>query len=274
MMPSTNQPVLSDHEFSLFQAMIHDIAGIHMPAVKKALVSGRLAKRLKHLGLPSYGAYFQLLQQPNSSELQVAVDLLTTNETSFFREPRHFQFLRDQILPHWDRGPRRIWSAASSSGEEAYTLAMVMASSARFDSWEIIGTDISARVIAQAQRGQYPIERSTQIPPNLLSRFCLKGVGSQAGTFLMGDALRSRTRFSHCNLKSDDLSRLGSFDIIFLRNVMIYFDAPTKHHIVTRLLRQLKPGGYLMIGHSESLNGVVTGLTSIAPAIYRKPEYQ
>lgn len=270
-MPAMNLPTLSDHEFSLFQAMIHEIAGIHMPVAKKPLVSGRLAKRVKHFGLPSYGDYFQLLKKPNSSELQTAVDLLTTNETSFFREPRHFDFLRQQVLPGWQSGVRRLWSAASSSGEEAYTLAMMMASHARLDSWEIIGTDISSRVVAQAQRGQYPLERSTQIPPAMLSRFCLKGIGSQQGTFIMGDELRSRTRFSQRNLKSADLTSLGSFDIIFLRNVMIYFDVPTKRQIVTRLLRQLKPGGYLMVGHSESLNGIVSGLKSVAPAIYCKP---
>ncbi len=264
------QPVLSDSEFSLFQKMIYDVAGIHLTAVKKTLVSGRLARRVKSLGLPSYGDYFQLLKKPGSKEMQKAVDLLTTNETFFFREQKHFDFLREQILPQWDGGMRRLWSAASSSGEEAYTLAMVMAEHARFDSWEIVGTDISSRVVEKAQRGHYPIERADNIPRHLLSRYCLKGVGNQDGTFIMSDALRNRIRFCHANLKAD-LTSLSSFDVIFLRNVMIYFDQPTKQQIVARLLMQLKPGGYLMVGHSESLNGVTSMLNTVAPSIYRKP---
>lgn len=266
------QLTLSDSEFSLFQKMIYDVAGIHLTDVKKTLVSGRLAKRVKHLGLDSYGDYFQLLRKPGSNELQIAVDLLTTNETFFFREKKHFDFLRDKVLPDWDGRMRRLWSAASSSGEEAYTLAMVMAEHARHDSWEIVGTDISSRVVEKAQRGHYPLERADNIPRHLLSRYCLKGVGSQEGTFIINDGLRSRTRFCHANLKAD-LTSLGSFDVIFLRNVMIYFDMPTKQQIVARLIMQLKPGGYMMVGHSESLNGVSRALTPVAPSIYRKSQH-
>lgn len=263
-------PVLRDHEFSLFQKLIYETAGIHMTSAKKALVSGRLAKRVKHYGLSTYSEYFDLLKTAGHGELQTAVDLLTTNETFFFREPKHFDFLRDQVLPGWRTGPRRVWSAASSSGEEAYTLAMVLAEHALTEAWEIVGTDISTRVLERARAGQYPIERADNIPKTYLTKYCLKGTGRQDGTFIVCRELRARVGFVHANLQTD-LGRLGSFDVIFLRNVLIYFDLETKQRVVARLVRQLKPGGYLMVGHSESLNGVTDAVRVVVPSVYRKP---
>ncbi len=262
-------PVLKDHEFTLFQKMIYETAGINMSIAKKALVGGRLAKRVKHHGFSSYGEYFHFLHSSANDELQIAVDLLTTNETYFFREPKHFDFIRERILPDWRRGPRRAWSAASSSGEEAYTLAMVLAEHSPTTDWEIVGTDISTRVVERARTGHYAIERAKNIPHSYLSNYCLKGTGRQDGTFLIGKELRCKIKFEHANLKGD-LSRYGSFDLILLRNVLIYFDLETKQHVVSRLLRQLKPGGYLMIGHSESLNGVTNDVSVVVPSVYRK----
>lgn len=262
-------PVLTDREFVLFQKMIYDIAGINMSDAKKALVSGRLAKRVKHHELSSFEAYFKLLQSAANDELQTAVDLLTTNETYFFREPKHFDFLRDRILPDCSARPLRIWSAASSSGEEAYTLAMLLAQHAPTSNWEIVGTDISTRMVERARTGQYPIERSTKIPRSYLTSHCLKGVGSQDGTFIIDKALRERVDFVHANLM-DDLTRLGSFDVIFLRNVLIYFDLGKKQQVINSLLRQLKSGGYLIVGHSESLNGITSNLSAVVPSVYRK----
>lgn len=265
-----DQPILNDKEFTLFQQMIYETAGIHMTTAKKALVSGRLARRVKHFGLSSYMEYFDLLKTKANGEFQVAIDLLTTNETFFFREPKHFDFIRDRILPTWRTGSRRIWSAASSSGEEAYTLAMVLAEHSPIKSWEILGTDLSTRVLEKARNGQYPMSRIDNIPQNYLTRYCLKGVGSQEGTFLVANELRKRVSFVHANLKSD-LTKLGSFDVIFLRNVLIYFDLETKKKVISNVLRQLKAGGYLMVGHSESLNGVTDAVESVRPAIYQKP---
>ena len=260
---------MSDAEFKLFQRMIYDIAGINMSPAKKALVGGRLARRIKHHNLSSYGAYFELLRQPGSQELQIAVDLLTTNETYFFREPKHFDFLRDEFLPHCGRRPLRVWSAASSSGEEAYTLAMVLAEHAATDSWEIVGTDISSRIVERARSGLYAMERTRHIPKPCLRKYCLKGVGDNDGTFLISRELRDRTRFVHANLK-DDLQKLGRFDLVFLRNVLIYFDQPTKRAVVAGVLQRLNPGGLLLIGHSESLNGVTEAVEVLRPSIYRK----
>lgn len=264
-----DMPTLNDKEFTLFQKMIYETAGINMTSAKKALVSGRLAKRIKHHGVNSYADYFKLLSTNSNGELQIAIDLLTTNETFFFREPKHFDFLREHILPAWQGGTRRIWSAASSSGEEAYTLAMVIAEHCPNNNWEIIGTDLSTRVLERARSGHYAIERADKIPRSYLTKYCLKGTGNQDGTFIISRELRQHTSFLHANLKTD-LSRLGSFDVIFLRNVLIYFDLETKQQVVSGLLRQLKPGGYLMVGHSESLNGVTDAVRPVQPSVYKK----
>ena len=262
-------PVLSDHEFTFFQKMIYDIAGISLDNSKKHLVSGRLAKRLSHYGLKSYGEYYHLLEKNTHNEHQVAVDLLTTNETYFFREEKHFEFLRDTVLPSWKRGPRRIWSAASSSGEEAYTLAITLAEYCPTQDWEIIGTDLSTRMVERASRAQYPIERANKISKHLLNKYCLKGIGAQDGTFLLSQSLRKRTHFVHANLKSN-LGQLGEFDIIFLRNVLIYFDRETQQSVVNSLIRQLKPGGYFIVSRSETLNNITDKVSSVMPSIYQK----
>lgn len=263
-------PELSDAEFVLFQKMIYEIAGINLSIAKKSLVISRLGKRVNHYNLKSFADYFRVIKSNTHGELQTAVDLLTTNETFFFREPKHFDFLRDRILPEWRVGPRRVWSAASSTGEEAHTLAMVLADACPTESWEIVGTDISTRVLEKARTGHYSLERADNIPRPYLQKYCLKGMGDQDGTFLVSQALRAKIRFVHANLQQD-LQKLGSFDVIFLRNVLIYFDMETKQHVVTSLLRQLKPGGYIMVGHSESLNGVTAEVDIVVPSIYRKP---
>ena len=261
---------LKDNEFAHFQKMIFRIAGISMSSAKKALVAGRLAKRLKHHGLDSYEDYFQLLSL-QQDEMQVAVDLLTTNETYFFREPKHFDFLRDRILPQHPGGrPFRVWSAACSSGEEPYTLAMLLADRLGDTPWEVFGSDISTQVLEKARRARYPMERAQGIPPALLRNHCLKGVGSQEGQLLIDAALRQRVRLAQINL-NEPLPDVGEFDVIFLRNVMIYFQTETKRQVVARLLAKLRPGGTFIIGHSESLNGLTQGLQSIVPSVYRKP---
>ncbi|HBS41909.1 MAG TPA: SAM-dependent methyltransferase [Oceanospirillales bacterium] len=261
---------LSDAEFDLFRTMIYDAAGINMSPAKKALVAGRLAKRVSHYSLATFNDYFKVVKANTNGEFQIAIDLLTTNETFFFREIKHFDFLRTRVLPGWVSGEKKIWSAASSSGEEAYSLAMTMAESCPTPSWKIVGTDISTRIIKSAQTAQYPMARSKDIPLDYLKKYCLKGIGPQDGTFIIGPELKSRVSFQHANL-TQNLTAIGSFDVIFLRNVMIYFDMEIKKKVVSAILRQLNPGGYLMIGHSESLNGVTDEVNAIAPSIYQKP---
>lgn len=266
-----NIAAISDHEFRQFQTMIYDIAGISMSPTKKPLVSGRLAKRVKHHGLKSYDEYFKLLtKNGGNGELQVAVDLLTTNETYFFREQKHFDFLRDRVLPTRKPGkPFRVWSAASSSGEEPYSIAMMLADVLGEAPWELLASDLSTRVLEKARAGVYPMERAEDIPKSYLTRFCLKGTGNQEGNFLIAKELRSRVQYRQVNL-NEPLPKLGDFDVIFLRNVMIYFDMETKRQVIGRMLPLLASGGFLVIGHSESLNGVTDELKVVVPSVYRK----
>jgi len=265
-------PALSDAEFELFRRLIYDTAGISMAPSKKALISGRLSKRLRDLGYATFREYFQWIDKSKDAaalrERQNAIDHLTTNETYFFREPRHFEFVEQRLIPHWAGRSVRLWSAASSSGEEAYTLAMVMEKHHR-GGWEIVGTDISTRVVAAATRGQYPLARANNIPREHLKNFCLKGVGEHNGTFRIDSRLRRKVSFRPANLR-EDLSAVGMCDLIMLRNVLIYFDMDVKKKVVANVLRQLKPGGCLMVGHAESLHGVTSEVKPVQPATYIK----
>ncbi|OMG52987.1 SAM-dependent methyltransferase [Azonexus hydrophilus] len=267
-----SESAISDQEFALFQRLIYKIAGINLSDAKKVLLVGRLQKRLRFHGLDSYARYYRLLASgEHPEELQIMVDLLTTNETYFFREPKHFEFLRDEVLPARRGGaPFRVWSAASSTGEEAYTLAMLLSECLPGSPWEIVGSDISTQVLEKARRGHYPIERNEGIPQKLLVKYCRKGVRSQAGTFLINSELRERVSFHHINLTLPIEADIGKFDVIFLRNVMIYFDIDTKRKVVEHLLPRLHPGGHFIIGHSETLNGISAGLRQIRPTIYQK----
>ena len=267
-------PAISEGEFARFQRFIFDIAGITMSGSKKALVSGRLAKRLQHHGLDSYDAYFRLLSSGrHPEETQLAVDLLTTNETYFFREARHFELLRKAAQDAGERrqGAFRAWSAACSSGEEPYSIAMVLADVLGEAPWEVMASDISTRVLQRARVGHYPMERAAHVPPDYLRRFCLKGIREQQGTLLVERALRRQVNFRQVNLNVDLPSDLGTYDVIFLRNVMIYFNGDTKRQVVARVAGRLKPGGYLFIGHSESLHEINDSLVSVMPSVYRKP---
>ncbi|MDD2760949.1 MAG: SAM-dependent methyltransferase [Methylomonas sp.] len=264
-------PILHKHEFNWIRDYLYSHVGIVLNDSKQALVCGRLEKRLRHHGFSSYAEYFRLFGKPGfEQETRMAIDLLTTNETYFFREPQHFDFLVKHLLTAMPAGqPLRIWSAASSSGEEAYSLAMTVAEHAKTSLWEIIGTDISSRVLETARAGLYPIAACDKLPVPLLKKYCLKGFGEYDGFFLIGPAIRSRVQFLSANL-IDALPNLGVFDVIFLRSVMIYFDMPTKQRLIERIQSYLRPGAYFFVSHSESLNGLNHELSSVAPSIYRK----
>ncbi|NMG03935.1 CheR family methyltransferase [Azoarcus taiwanensis] len=264
--------LISQNEFEQFRALMRRVAGVELSPQKKSLVSGRLGRRLRALGLVSFGEYFRLVAGgTDPQEYERMVDLLTTHETYFFREPGHFDYLADVVLPQLrtDRRSVRVWSAASSSGEEAYSLAMVLADRLGIDAqWEVFASDISREVVDKARGGIYAMQRIDGIPSDYLRRFCLRGVGSREGTLQVDPELRRRVRFAQVNL-NEQLARIGDFDVIFLRNVLIYFDLPTKRRIVERVARQLRPGGWLFIGHSESLNGLDLPLSQARPTIYR-----
>ncbi|MGE0383790.1 MAG: protein-glutamate O-methyltransferase CheR [Gammaproteobacteria bacterium] len=271
-LPGISGPALTQAEFSAACRWLYETAGISLSPHKKALVASRLAKRLRHRNLASFGDYLAIVTGgEDPAETQIALDLLTTNETYFFREPAHFEFLREAVLPARARGrPFRVWSAACSTGEEPYSIAMVLADVLGANGpWEIVSSDISTRVMEIARRGCYPMSATDRIPPELLRQFALRGVGDCEGTFMVDEPLRKRVRIVPINLNAT-LPGIGEFDVVFLRNVMIYFDSQTKRAVVSRILARLRPGGHLFVSHSESLHGIDDTLLALRPSVYRK----
>jgi chemotaxis protein methyltransferase CheR len=266
------QPVqITDAEFARVQQLAMRLAGISIAASKKALIVGRWSRRLAHHGLANFAAYLDLLSSDGSApELQTALDLLTTNETSFFREPKHFEFLQKEVLPKAPRGSRlRAWSAACSSGEEPFSVAMLLAAVRGDAPWDVLGTDISSRVLAAARTALYDLARAESIPPEYLKRFCLRGTGPHEGRFLIDRAVRDRVQFARANL-NEPLPDFGQFDVILLRNVLIYFDTETKARVIRHLVPALRPGGYFIIGHCDALAGVDHTLSMCSASVYRK----
>lgn len=266
---SVAPPEMGELEFRRFQKLIFEAAGIHLAPTKRSMVAGRLAKRLKALQLPDFVSYVRYVDL-NAEEYQLVVDLLTTNETYFFREPKHFDFLRDQVLQQLPHGHKlQVWSAACSSGEEPYSVAMLLADQLGSKGWSILASDISTQVLARAKLGLYPLTRTEGIPQAYLKKFCLRGVGRETGNLLVDKTLREKVIFAQVNLLEPPHG-LPMCDVIFLRNVLIYFQANTKELVITKVIKNLRPGGYLFIGHSETLSGIECGLQQVAPAIYRK----
>ncbi|EXJ16847.1 CheR family methyltransferase [Imhoffiella purpurea] len=260
---------LTDEDFDAFRRFIYDAAGISLAPHKRQMVNARLQKRLRQLKMRSFEQYLShALASDQSLERQHLVDLLTTNETYFYREPAHFDYLSDQILPAFRGRSFRAWSAACSSGEEVYTLAMLLAEGLGMGDWQILGSDISQRMIEQARRGLYPLERAKRLPNAWLTKYCLKGVRSQAGNLLIDPRLSKRVQFEMHNLKQG-FSDQRQFDLVLLRNVLIYFDQPTKQLVLDGVVRCLRPGGHLIISHVESLHGLVSGLRMVRPSIFR-----
>lgn len=262
---------LTPTEFTWFTGFLLRVTGIELKDGKQSLVMGRLDRRLRHYGLKTYTEYFELLGRADEpQETRVAIDLMTTNETYFFREQQHFELLPSLVTGAPTGRPVRIWSAASSTGEEAYSIALTLADCLGSRSWEVLGTDLSTRVLSTAQRALYPVAAAERIPQKLRQSYCLKGRGEQSGLFTIKADLRSRVTFSRANL-TRALPDLGSFDVIFLRNVMIYFNNDTKRQVIDRVAANLRPDGVLLIGHAETLTGLGTGLELVAPSIYRLP---
>ncbi len=262
-------PTLSIIEFNRFRSLFQQKLGIHLPDVKSSLVSTRLWKRLRHHKLNSYSEYYELINAAgHEKELNLALDIITTNETYFFRDPVHFNFLRDSVLPGLARQEKvRLWSAACSTGEEVYTLAMVLADKHR-GHWEIHASDINQSVLEKAHRAIYLDQRTENIPLDYRRRFCRKGIGAYENHLRIEPSLRSRVKFQRLALH-ESLPEIGAFDVIFLRNVMIYFDLDVRTDVVARICKLLKPEAYLFVGLSESLRDLEHGLQQIQPGIYR-----
>jgi chemotaxis protein methyltransferase CheR len=263
--------LITDATFKKFQDLVRKESGINLPDIKKSLVISRLAKRLRYYNTESYDIYYKhVIEDP--MELQIMIDLITTNETSFFREPHHFDFLKTSVLPHFKEGKFRAWSAAASIGAEAYTLAMILdeALFPRHITWEVVGTDINTEVILKAKNSLYPMEHAKSIDHKYLKKYCLEGVNEYDGFFMIDDHLKSNCKFLNANLMDPLSSQLGQFDVIFLRNMLIYFDNENKKTIVENVIKLLKKGGYLFIGHSETLNNLTDQVRLIHPTIYIK----
>jgi len=276
-------PHLSDQEFLLLRALIYREAGIHLTSAKKALVIARLSRRLRALGLRSFGAYHELVSGPEGSAERVQMlDAISTNETSFFRERKHFDFLERQLLPRWreeaaaTRRPRcvRAWSAGCSSGEEPYSLAMVLLKHLPpCEGWhiDILATDLSTRVLERARAGCWPIAKAEAIPGEYRRAFMLRGVREREGTMKVGPELRAVVRFAQLNLRADRYPAPRNCDLVFCRNVLIYFDQATRAHITSRLLEHLLPGGYLFLGHAETLHTIgANDLVTVMPTVFAR----
>jgi chemotaxis protein methyltransferase CheR len=260
-------PALDEHDFLRLQRLMADASGIHMTPNKRPLVAGRLLKRLRHYSLDSYADYLELLDQPqHQKERRLVVDLLTTNETYFFREHPHFDFFGTWL--HQRKGPLRIWSAACSSGEEPYSLAMTACECAATPEWSILGSDLSQSMLQRAREGIYNMTQAKYFPKNWLERHCLRGVDNMDGLFRVQASLRSRVELREINIIQPLPENLGQFDAIFLRNVLIYFNNEEKQRIIQRLLPQLKPNGLFVIGHAESIHGFDLPLRLLNPSVY------
>lgn len=264
---------LTDEVFRKFRALILKRAGISMSDAKRALVAGRLRKRLVALELDSYDAYYRYLEKDKkdlSGELRRFTDLLTTNETWFFREQRHFDFMREVLLQRDRSHAVEIWSAACSSGEEPYSIAMTMAESHGLNRpWRILATDISSQVLTKARKGIYDRSKIKGLSENLMRRYMLKGVKQYQDYIAVAPELKKKVNFKPYNLISSPLPTI-KFDFIFCRNVLIYFNQEHKQKVVQRMVDCLKPGGFLLPGHAESLHGFTSELRIIEPSIYQK----
>ncbi len=264
---------LKEKTFQGLAELMHSSVGLSFAASKKPLVASRLSTRIQKLGLGGFEDYLALISdEGNGVEFQVAVDLLTTNETYFFREPKHYAVL-EQHLARKTRQPVSIWSAASSFGDEAYSIAMLLADmqvQGRIGAdWSILGTDISDRVLRSASEAVYPEERLREVSPERLKRYCLRGEGNSQGLVQIHPKLREHVKFGWLNL-CRPIEDLGPFDAVFLRNVLIYFDPDTKTEVVDRVLTRLRPGGLLFIGTAEGRVPCATPLTVLGPGVFSK----
>lgn len=273
---------MSDREFSRFAEFIYDQCGIKMPPVKKTMLEARLQKRLRTLGIGSFQDYADYLFSNDGAgpELVHLIDVVTTNKTDFFREPAHFDYLVNTALPGLatsrGTGFRKglsLWSAGCSSGEEPYTLAMVLSEFAEQNqgfSYNILASDICTTVLDKAKTAIYLEERVEPVSLPFKRKYLLRGKDRQAGLVRIVPELRNRIRFRRLNFMDDDFGFREPFDIIFCRNVIIYFDKRTQERLINKFCRHLIPGGYLFMGHSETLSGLDVPLVQVASTIYRK----
>lgn len=271
-------PLLGDTEFKFLRDFVYQHCGIALGEQKRQLVQGRLLRRLRALGLKDFGSYCELLRKDPDGELGELASVISTNVTSFFREMHHYDLLIDELLPRWleqkkNGGRLRIWSAGCSTGEEPYALAMVLAEAlertgSKVDA-RILATDLSPQALEQARGGMYPLDRMDGVGDERRRRWFLRGEGRYEGYACVHPHLRELVTIQPLNLLHDWPMR-GPFDAIFCRNVVIYFDKPTKQRLFERYAGLVEPGGYLFLGHSESMHGLSDAFELVGRTVYRK----
>jgi chemotaxis protein methyltransferase CheR len=269
---------MRDSEFEFIRHLVYEKSRISLGPDKRDLVSARLGKRLRATNISSLGEYCRLLQSP-AAEQEVAdlIDVISTNHTFFFRENAHFEFLRRRVIPELgvckreESGrPFNVWSAACSSGEEPFSIAMTLADNMKERPWHILATDISHRILNIARQATYREDALSQMTPELVHLHFQKGFGPETGKVRVRPLLREHIDFQQLNLLKGDPRTNGPFHVIFCRNVMIYFDRTTQEELLNRLTRFLAPNGYLFVGHAESLANVTHNLKQVQPAVYRR----
>jgi len=270
---------ISARNFERLARYINDYSGIKMPSSKRTMLEGRLRRRLRHTGHATFDAYCDYLFRDDGLQAEAVylIDAVTTNKTDFFREPKHFEYMAEKVLPELaSSGVRRIraWSAACSTGAEPYTMAMVMqdfADNQGGPDYQIVGTDLSTDVLEAAHRGVYASEMVAPVPAEMKRRWVRVAKDPQRREIRIHPTLRAKLALARLNLMDDSYAAVGDpFDIIMCRNVLIYFDKPTQAQVLTRLCERLKRGGHLFIGHSESITGIDLPVTTVANTVFRK----
>jgi chemotaxis protein methyltransferase CheR len=280
--PLPGQLGITDREFQQFRALVRQHAGIALGETKRQLVCSRLGRRLRHYGYTSFSQYYRHLMEedPDGQELVRMINAITTNKTEFFREAHHFAFLRSVVLPALAESSRgggarrlRLWSAGCSSGEEPFSVALTMLA-ALPDVWswdaKILASDIDTEMLARGEKGVYPVEQISHVPPTMVQQHFLRGKGTREGLVCLRPAPRRLVSFRRINLQDEAWPIRTTFDAIFCRNVIIYFDRELQQRLITRFIELLKPGGYLFLGHAESLLGMGMGLTYVGNTVYQK----
>jgi len=272
---------MRENEFEFIRTLVYEHSRINLGPDKRELVAARLGKRLRARQLTSVRQYCELLRADDGEdELAHLIDAISTNHTFFFRENAHFEFVRTQIVPEMlerrarDRaGCFYAWSAACSSGEEPYSLAITLQEALANSvwPWKIEATDISHRILEKARAGIYRRDAVEKLPPAILKNHFQRGIGPQEGNYRIRPSLAAKVTFQQMNLLDGEPPFKAQFHVIFCRNVMIYFDRRTQEELVQKLTRRLVPGGYLLVGHAESLTGIHHRLQMVRPAIYRLP---
>ena len=269
---------LGDKEFKRLSSFIIEELGIKMPEVKRTMLQSRLQKRLNDIQKSSFKEYLDFVfSREGESERTVMMDIVTTNKTDFFREPGHFDFLAETMLPEYVTVTKKpilkVWSAGCSSGEEPYTLAIVLSEFREkckdFD-FHITATDISTRMLLKAETAIYAEERVAPVTESLKRKYLLKSKNLQSRTVRMVPELRTKVNFGRLNFMDDDYKVNGLFDVIFCRNVLIYFDRQTQEDVINKLCTKLKPGGYFYLGHSESITNFKVPLKQVKSTIFIK----